>query len=243
MSVLRARTLGAFVALACAAFGLFFWANPATSQSGPTDSCSGDTVATLVETGFENRVNRIYSFTTNQHVDTSFTVTVPPIAPGTYEVNGVSYDGYTVRADTQAQPAEIWFANLLDADGNVLATTGTSSDLLDNVSEITWAGPLGSVSWTGADAVGLEFVHASPGGNIPNSVSPSCVGFARDTPVQIQSVCALDPSLGADDPACCEAIDSDGDPSNNCPHPVEVLPEVVIAQVPDPIPVAPSFTG
>ena len=49
--------------------------------------------------------------------------------------------------------------------------------------------------------------------------------------------------LDADDPACCDAIDSDGDPSNNCPDPVEVLPEVVIAQVPDPIPVAPSFTG
>lgn len=175
------RTIAALTAALCVG-SLLLLAGPAASQSGPDGSCT-DTVLSM-QAGFGDRGQALYS-DTNFGFDSRRHVLVEPIPAGTYDFNAVSYDGYLERDTTAPQPNEQWFAQLLDADGNVLAQTGATADLEDLVLEDTWTGPIGTVSWDGPDAVAVFIVHAAPpGATSPNSVEPVCLGATPD-PVDI----------------------------------------------------------
>ena len=138
-------------------------------------------------------------------VSLGFTLTA-----GTYDVGGESTDGYVGR-DTVSQPSEQWFAEFLDAGGNVLARTNTTGDIPDNIETGYWNGSLGSIELA-ADAVSVTFRHAAPGGaNTPNSVRPICLGFTNTTPAPAPAVVCTEGQIeviGADG-----AVESCDDPA------------------------------
>ena len=144
----------------------------AGAQDGPASDCAGD--ATTFGSAFfgtADHGNRLFSTgpSTRDYALSS------PLAAGTYEINGVAYDGYMTRELTQAQPAEQWFSEFLAADGSVLATTGTTVDVADEVVEATWAGSLGTVTLADT-ATTVRIQHAAPNSTAPNSVRAICVG-------------------------------------------------------------------
>lgn len=101
------------------------------------------------------------------------------LSPGTYAVNAVSWDGYEGRGSIpEPQPAERWYAEVLDASGAVLATTASTPDVADDTDEVLWAGSLGEVSWASGTATSIRVVHAMPKAPTPNSVVPVCVSFS-----------------------------------------------------------------
>lgn len=164
--------LGVSVVIIALVLGL---AGVVAAQTGPSSDCSGDVVATFGEAAFglEDEGNRLLS--------TTPTVREFPLslAPGTYALNGVSYDGYDQRETIVGQTQEQWFVELVDSSGTVLATSGITADLEDGVTEATWTGDLGEVTIDSA-ATAIRVVHAAPGSASVNSVRPVCVG-AVDT--------------------------------------------------------------
>lgn len=142
------------------------------AQSGPSAECSGSTVTFGTEFfGLEDGGNRLLSTS-----PTSREYALPtPLPAGDYDLNGVSYDGYEQRDTISPQPQEQWYAELLGSDGSVLATSGLTADLVDEVTEDSWSGSLGSVTIASA-ATAVRVVHAAPGSASVNSVRPVCLG-------------------------------------------------------------------
>ncbi len=110
----------------------------------------------------------------------SFAASIPA---GTYDLNGASYDSYEGRAQTPAQLSEKWFAQILDGNGNVLATSGTTGDLPDGIESASWTGGMGRVTLS-APATQIRVVHAhqTPDQSETNSVFPRCLGFSVVAP-------------------------------------------------------------
>lgn len=177
------RTIGfSAAAVMLVVASLLTMAGSVSAQSGPGANCTGDSVTTFGTNyfGFENWGNRIFSTSPTSR---EFLLTAP-LAAGTYALDGVAYDGYNGRDLTDPQPREQWYAELLGADGTVLATSGTTGDLEDSVIEATWAGALGEIVINDA-AVSVRIVHASPGSVSINSVRSVCLG-ATGGPVQVE---------------------------------------------------------
>ncbi|MDW3176942.1 MAG: hypothetical protein R8J94_06120 [Acidimicrobiia bacterium] len=148
-------------------------AGSVSAQTGPGATCTGDTSTTFGTNyfGFEEWGNRIYSTSPTSR---EFALS-SPLEAGTYVLDGVSYDGYPGREMIDPQPREQWFAELLSADGTVLATSSVTGDIADGVQEGTWSGALGEVS-IDQTAVKVRISHASPGSISINSVRPVCLG-------------------------------------------------------------------
>lgn len=183
--------IGIILATVGLSFGLFAATGEAQGQTGPTPStCGGQYVNGFGTVGFgtDGAGTRIYSTTSGTNEEgpwkTSRVFTLSnPIPAGSYDLTAISYDGYEERV-TISQPKEIWFLELLDASGNVLATSGVTADLADNVRENTWSGGIGSVAWTSGDAVSARAVHGyRKAGMSPNSVRPVCFGATANAVV------------------------------------------------------------
>lgn len=153
-------------------------ADAQSDPTGPTASCAGDgTFAIWPDPGFEveqDESSHLYYPGILQRTHPLPT----PIPAGAYELDAVSYDGYPDRDGAPAQPGEQWYLDFLDADGNLLATSGVTADLADGVVEATWSGSIGGVALS-APAVTLIARHADPDGPSPNSVHPVCLGWTR----------------------------------------------------------------
>jgi hypothetical protein len=154
-------------------------ATSVSAQPGPAATCSG-AVSTTFGTayyGFEDFGNRLFSTSV---LSRDFALS-SPLEAGTYDLDGVSYDGYINREATVPQTREQWYAVLLAADGSILATSGTTGDVADQVEEATWSGDLGEVT-IAQTATTVRTVHAAPGSLSSNSVRPVCFGATRNEP-------------------------------------------------------------
>ncbi len=161
------------------AITLFEAGESADAQAGPSPAgCGGDYANSFGSVAFNTVVG-------DKLLSSSPTTMVwglgSPIPAGTYDLSGVSYDGYTDRATSAGQFNEQWFAEFLDASGNVLATSGITGDLADNVTEATWSGGIGRVTLS-ATATQIRTVHAAIGSAAINSVRPVCVGASSIAP-------------------------------------------------------------
>jgi len=142
------------------------------AQAGPSNECSGSIVTFGTQYfGLEDGGNRLLSTAPTSR---EYSLSTPLVA-GDYDINGVSYDGYEQRETISLQPLEQWYAEFLAADGSVLATSGITADLADNVTEDTWSGSLGAVTLADT-ATAVRVVHAAPGSASVNSVRPVCLG-------------------------------------------------------------------
>ena len=174
-SVHTSRKFGAALAIATLVLGI---AGVVSAQSGPSGACSGTTVQFgSAFFGLEDGGNRLLS---TAPVSREFALATP-LAEGTYELNAVSYDGYEQRETIAPQTQEQWYAELLGADGSVVATSGTTADLEDETEEASWSGSLGSVTLSAPVSV-VRVVHAAPGSPSVNSVRPVCLGAVGDAP-------------------------------------------------------------
>jgi hypothetical protein len=144
-----------------------------SAQSEPLSNCTGDVQVNFGTEffGLEGFGNRLMSTSPTSR---EFAL-AEPLPAGTYDLSGVSYDGYTNRELTPPQTLEQWYAELLSADGTVLATSGTTGDIDDGVDEGTWSGLLGEVT-IAEPATTVRTVHAAPGSANANSVRPVCLG-------------------------------------------------------------------
>ncbi len=155
------------------ALALFNDGDAVQAQAGPSPAgCGGDFANSFGSVSFDTVVGDKVLSTS----PTSQTYSLgSPIPAGTYQLAAVSYDGYTGRESTTGQGNEQWVAQLLDGSGNVLATSGTTGDLADGVSEATWSGGIGEVTVNGT-VTQIRAVHAAIGSSTVNSVRPVCVG-------------------------------------------------------------------
>jgi hypothetical protein len=155
------------------------------------------------------------------------------IPAGTYDLNGASYDSYEGRAQTPAQLSEKWFAQMLDANGNVLATSSTTGDLPDGIESASWAGGMGLVTLS-APATQIRVVHAhqTPDQSEANSVFPSCVGFSVIAPPTTTTTAPPPVVTTAPPPPQAAVVIETPTPA---PTPA--------APAPAPSPIKPSFTG
>ena len=167
---------GVVMVLLVASVGLF---TAVSAQTGPSSGCSGDVVTEFGTDFFGPGRDETVLFSTGT-TSRTFALTAP-LAAGEYALSAVSYDGYPLRDAAAPQLQEQWFAELLSADGSVLAQSGTTADVADGVLEDTWAGAIGTV--TIADtATQIRISHAAPGTVSPNSVEPVCVAATEITP-------------------------------------------------------------
>lgn len=166
--------LAAFVAAGAVVVGAVLGiAGVVSAQSEPLSNCTGDVQVNFGTEffGFAANGNRLMSTSPTVR---EFALSTP-LPAGIYELSGVSYDGYNNRELTSPQTLEQWYAELVSADGTVLATSGTTGDLEDGVGEATWSGLLGEVT-IAEPATLVRTVHAAPGSASVNSVRPVCLG-------------------------------------------------------------------
>ena len=158
------------------------------------------------------------------------------IPAGTFDLNGASYDSYEGRAQTPAQLSEKWFAQILDANGNVLATSGSTGDLPDGIDNASWAGGMGRVTLS-APATQVRVVHAHqvPDQSEANSVFPRCLGFSVIAPptTTTTTTTAPPPVVSTDPPP----------PAAVVAETPTTAPPAAPAPKPAPSPIKPSFTG
>ncbi|MGI9604142.1 MAG: hypothetical protein ACR2QE_19845 [Acidimicrobiales bacterium] len=180
LGTMHRRILFALLALLLGMAGSVAVSNTLAAQSGPSQSCSGDYVIQTGSSLFGGTGNRLYSNTNLPGWVTSRTYGLPQTIPaGTYEVSAVAYDGYVGR-ETVFQANEVWFAEFIGG-GGVLATTGTTGDVPDGVTEAFWSGGLGTITLA-ADATQLTARHGFLTNGVPNSVEPVCLGLTDVTP-------------------------------------------------------------
>lgn len=231
--VRRAGLAAAMVATL--AGGLAVASSPAGSQSA---SCTGSSFVLSQGVGvLGDRTATIFSFVLYDWV-TSRTYDVPTIPAGTYELDARSYDGYESRASSPAQPFEIWKVEFLAADNRVLATSGTTGDIQDGVTEAWWVGSIGTVTLS-EPVSRIRVVHGYLADDAsPNSVNPVCIGGTLQVPPTIPPTTAPPATVPPTTPPTTPPTSS---------IPVEVLPEVLpgLPGTPPALPqvVQPSYTG
>ncbi len=170
----RTRTLGfSAAAMLLVVVSVLTMAGSVSAQAGPGATCAGDNTTTFGSGyfGLENFGNRLMSTSMTSR---EFALAAP-LEAGTYVLDAVSYDGYPGRELLDAQPREQWYAEVLAADGTVLATSGVTGELADGVEEATWSGSLGEIT-IDQTATAIRTLHAAPGSISVNSVRPVCIG-------------------------------------------------------------------
>lgn len=168
--------LAAVLVVVLATFGVF---TAVGAQTGPSANCSGDVVTQLGADFFgagREDITLLSIGTNSRTYDLS-----APLAPGEYALSAVSYDGYPNRDVITPQPQEQWFAELLAADGSVLAQSAATADITDAVIEDTWSGAIGTVTIT-STATQVRVSHLAPGADGVNSVRPVCVAATEIVP-------------------------------------------------------------
>lgn len=231
------RPLGVTAVLSLAAFLLSGTAQ-AQTVVGPSANC--DSAAN--SHSFGPLFNDAWVFSSGLNKPNSVTQALAVSIPaGTYDLSTVAWDGNRTRPAQGIQPVEIYFLELLDAGGNVLATSGLTQDLEDLVFEATWAGSIGQVSWTGADATQVRVVHGSIGYPDLQSVHAICFGW---TPVQVQTTTTTTTtSTPPVDPSTSTTTTTTTSSTTTTEVPTVVLPEVEVSQPADPVQGDPTFTG
>lgn len=154
-------------------------ATSVAAQPGPAAACTGAVTTTFGTQyyGYDDFDNRLLS---TSILSREFALSTP-LEPGSYVLDAVSYDGYPGRETIAPQSGEQWYAELVTADGTIVATSGVTGDLADEVEEATWSGALGEVT-IDQKATTIRTVHAAPGSPSVNSVRPVCVGATRNEP-------------------------------------------------------------
>ena len=170
---MRARTGVGVVAGIAASLWAF---SPAASTQDEEVHCA-DPVVETASIALDDRDHVLYRQGMDKPTDRTYPL-ASPIQAGSYVANGASWDSFIGRALLPAQPEETWFAQLLDDEDNVLATTEPSPDLADGVDTATWAGELGEIHWEGEAATQVRFVHTLSTDLTPNSVTPLCLGLS-----------------------------------------------------------------
>jgi hypothetical protein len=173
-----------------------------SAQTGPAGQCSASSLVPVAfpSAGFDaGYAGTIVSG--NSYYRRSITVAAA-VPAGEYQIDTVSYDGYTGRTGTAAQPYEQYVLEFLSASGDVLARTGPTADLADGVEEATWSGSVGSVVLA-EDATQIRAIHRArvdssfdPGPSA-NSVQPACVGVV---PVQPPTTTTEPPTTTVTEP-------------------------------------------
>lgn len=220
---LKRAAFGA-LSLTMVAGALAFTSSIAGSQNG---GCPGSPVAQFGGTKLGSFAGGS-SFATSE----SYAASIPA---GTYDLRGASHDAYEGRDTAPAQLNEKWFAQMLDANGNVLATSGTSADLPDGMASASWAGGMGLVTLS-APATQIRVVHAhqTTDQSEPNSVFPTCLGFSLIAPTTTSTT--PPPVVTTAPPVVAGVIDTTTPTSAPTPTPS-------LAPAPAPSPAKPSFTG
>ena len=141
-----------------------------TSAESARAGCYGDYVANVNGGTLTSYADGGLGWATSYTFPTS-------IPAGTYDLNGAGSDAYAGRSQAEAQLNERWYAQLIGANGNVVATSSSTADLQDGVEAASWAGGLGLVSFD-TNIVSIRTVHAYQTTADTNSVHPACVGFS-----------------------------------------------------------------
>jgi hypothetical protein len=173
-----------------------------------------------------------------------------PVPAGTYDLSTVAWDdggnATPNRIDQGVQPFERYIVQFLDAGGNVLATSGASTDLEDLVLFAQWSGSIGQVTWAGPDATQVRVVHAHIGEPNLQSVHARCVGWSPAQPsTTTTTTTTTTPATTTTTPVTTTTVTTDSTTTTTTsqPAPTEVLPEVEVAQPADPVDGDPTFTG
>ena len=159
------------------------------SEETPALGCSGDQQYGFAGWGFGmHDTGAIVNSASNAAPRLPSSRSLPvDIAAGTYTIDTASYDGDDDRVDETAQPVEQFVLQFLDVGGSVIATTGATPDLADNVAEAWWTGGVGQVTLDRA-ATTVRALHVQAGGSdgYANSVMPVCVGVTLVAPPTTQ---------------------------------------------------------
>jgi peptidoglycan/xylan/chitin deacetylase (PgdA/CDA1 family) len=100
------------------------------------------------------------------------------VPAGTYRVSLASYDGYAGR-ESVSQPKEQYLVKFMN-NSSILATSGATTDLQDNVFEANWSGVVNETLTLNADANRVNVFHAAyQDFGSPNSVQPVCVALEK----------------------------------------------------------------
>lgn len=165
---------------------LVAWAGPAASDhdEGPDPStCRGTTaVVTWGDPGTfgQHPESLILSQPPSRQSKTAALTT--PLPVGRYDIQAVTYDGYHGREDV-AQPHEQLVYDLLDERGDVVATTGPTTDVPDRVVEATVVTELGTVDVVRPVTAVRARAFYTGGDRSPNSVEAICLGLTVVPPV------------------------------------------------------------
>jgi LPXTG-motif cell wall-anchored protein len=203
--------LAAFVAFAPAASSAV-GSNATEIQPPPAPACENPVYVAALD--FDNTDEReagrptggTILYSDGRYSATGVTVSLgTPIAPGSTVgiTDAVAWDGYDRRVNV-SQPNEAYVVQFLDSGGNVLATSGATEDLEDNVASSWATGPLtigGSSTWEAtAEVTQVRFRHAA-GGNVgnPNSVFPTGLCLDVDPPERTWDLVAGKVVTGVDD--------------------------------------------
>lgn len=228
------RPLGVAAVLGLTAFLLSGTAQ-AQTVAGPTAACNADS-----NHSFGPLFNDAWVFSSGLNKPNSVTQPLAmPIPAGTYDLTTVSWDGNPTRLSQGIQPVEIYYLELLDSGGNVLATSGLTQDLEDLVLEATWSGSIGQVSWTGPDATQVRVVHGSIGYPDLQSVHAICFGW---TEVQVQTTTTTTTTTSTP-PVDTSTPTTTTSATSTTEVPTVVLPEVEESQPATPVQGEPTFTG
>lgn len=107
------------------------------------------------------------------------------LAPGRYSINVSSFDGYIDRTkvpEEAQEKSERWFAEFLDAGGNVVGQTSATTDLPDDTDVAELIDTYSGVELTGT-ATQVRLVHVTDFASL-NLVHVGCIGFdVEQTPV------------------------------------------------------------
>jgi len=165
----------AVAVVAASGFGAVLGLGPAGAQTA--SECTGDTVADFAP------LDRWEAVVRSWHEDQRTRTLTIDIPAGTYDVNTAGRDGYPERVGI-TQPNEQYHLEFLDADGVVIAESGSTTDLADLVESASWSGPVGTVELD-RPAVAVRAQHSFPGDestSSANSVEPVCVGLTLQVP-------------------------------------------------------------
>ncbi|MEQ8842749.1 MAG: hypothetical protein RIB98_17340 [Acidimicrobiales bacterium] len=261
-----------FTSLAVIAAMLVVPTTISSAQDSGVPTCSGaEQVIAFPNVGF-NAGAAATIVAGNSGYDRSKTVSAA-IPAGEYAVIAASLDWYTGRSGTALQAFEQYVLEFIDADGDIIATTGLTADLEDFVEQASWTGSVGTVVLD-RDAVAVTASHAYQNDAAvkaigeAQSVQPSCFGVTNLNPTTTTSSTTSTTTTVVDPPSSSSTTVA---PTTTVIEPpssssttvaptttsggggiastttttvaTEVLPEV--QEMPDPTPVAanPSFTG
>ncbi|MEM7142968.1 MAG: hypothetical protein AAF548_18230 [Actinomycetota bacterium] len=150
---------------------------PATAgaQTGPTEQCSGTYVGAWPGVEFDSLVSTIAAV--HPWIDPSISVAVS-VPAGEYTIEAATYDGSPFRATDGIQEFEQLFLQFLDSNGDVIASTNDTPDLVDFTMEAEWRGNVGTVVLD-REATAVRAVHSFAGQVVGSpehvhSVMPSC---------------------------------------------------------------------